>query len=68
MTQRKYREVTADDIGKMIEVNDDKPTVSDRYWYIRRLLYIKGDSAFPFVTHPGARWKYARIEVTDDPT
>ena len=62
MTQRKFREVTDDDIGKLVEVTDDWPKVSDRDWNVRTLIEVEADSGFPFVTYPGARWKYARIE------
>lgn len=65
MTQRKYRNVTADDIGKMIEVTDERPTVEGVVWRVRKLLGIEPDSCFPFLSFPESRWKYARIEVTE---
>lgn len=65
MSQRKYREVTADDIGKMVEVTDDRPTDKDREWRSRRLRGIDTNLVFHFHTHPTERWKYARIEVQE---
>lgn len=65
MSERKYREVTADDIGKMIEVTYHRPTVEGVVWRVRKLLGIEPDSYFPFLTFPESRWKYARIEVTE---
>ena len=67
MSQRKYREVTEDDIGKMIEVTDERPAVEGVVWRYRKLLGIDTDSCFPFLSFPESRWKYARIEVADDP-
>ena len=68
MTQRKYREVTKDDIGKMIEVTDDRPTSKNVIWHSRKLRGIDSRLVFHFGTYPTERWLYARIEVTDDPT
>ena len=70
MTQPKYREVTEDDIGKRIEVTDDYPDLPspiDRRWHKRTLKRI-GCTRSPFQTDTGSVWRYARIEVTNDPT
>ena len=67
MTQRKYREPTEDDIGKQIEVTDDRPTVKNAGWHNRTLEKIIPQSTWPFQTCEGSRWKYARIEATNDP-
>ena len=70
MTQRKYREVTEADIGERIEVTDDYPGLTspiDRRWHKRTLKRIDR-ARFRFQTDTGSVWKYARIEVTDDPT
>ena len=65
MTQRKYRDVTADDIGKRIEVTDDSGPFFDANWHRRILSKINPQSKFPFETKTGSVWKYARIEVTE---
>ena len=62
MSQRKYREVTAADIGKRIEVTDERPTVEGVVWYKRTLLKIV-PAQYPFMTDNGAVWSNARIEV-----
>ncbi len=70
MTQRKYRDVTEDDIGERIEVTDDYPGLPshvDRRWRKRTLQRIDR-TRFQFQTDTGSVWRYARIEVTDDPT
>ena len=66
MTQRKYREVTEADIGKRIEVSDER---HERYakWRKSTLLIYRTGSKYPFQTSAGSVWKYARIEVTNDP-
>ena len=64
MTQRKYREVTEDDIGKQIEVTDERHAK----WHKRTLCKINPSTRFPFETKTGAVWRYARIEATNDPT
>jgi hypothetical protein len=63
MTQRKYREVTEADIGKMIEVADERHAK----WHKSTLQRCRTGSKYPFQTNTGSVWKYARIEVTDDP-
>ena len=71
MTQRKYREVTEADIGKRIEVTDDYPGLPspiDRRWHKRTLLRCRTGLKSPFQTDTGSVWRYARIEVTNDPT
>ena len=67
MTQRKYREVTEDDIGKMIEVTNDRSIRKGIIWHKRTLLEII-PASYPFRTDTGAVWRDARIEVTDGPT
>ena len=67
MTQRKFREVTEDDIGKRIEVTDDWSISKGIVWHKRTLLKIV-PASYPFMTDTGAVWKYARIEVADDRT
>lgn len=64
MSERKYREVTADDIGELVEVTDHRPTLEGAVWRVRKLLGIEAGSCFPFLSFHESRWKYARIEVT----
>ena len=67
MTETKYRQPTEADIGKRIEVTDDWSISKGIVWHKRTLLRIVCAS-YPFMTDTGAVWKYARIEVKDDPT
>ena len=64
MTQRKYRDVTAGDIGKMVEVTDDDPKSDDCLWVLRVLFRFNENREFPFKTSQSGSYKYARIEVT----
>ena len=64
MTQRKYRDVTEDDIGKRIEVTDERHAK----WHNCTLRRYRTGSKHPFQTTKGSVWRYARIEVADDPT
>ena len=66
MTQRKYRNVTEDDIGKRIEVTDDWSISKGIVWHGRTLMRIVPES-YPFMADNGGVWRYARIEVTNDP-
>ena len=68
MTQRKYREVTEGDIGKRIEVTNDSVPFFDANFHKRTLRRYRTGSKYPFQTNTGSVWKYARIEVTNDPT
>lgn len=65
MSERKYREVTADDIGKVVQVTDDSGPFFDANWHRRILSKINPQSKFPFETKAGSVWKYARIEVQE---
>ena len=67
MNQRKFREVTEGDIGKRIEVTDDRPTVEGIVWHKRTLLEIV-PASHRYTTDTGSVWRYARIEATNDPT
>ena len=62
MSERKFRDVTEGDIGKQIEVTDERHA----NWHKRLLGKINPSTRFPFETKTGAVWRYARIEVTDD--
>ena len=65
MTQRKYREVTEADIGKVVQVTDDSGPFFDANWHKRVLSKINRQLKFPFETKTGSVWKYARIEVAE---
>ena len=67
MTQRKYREVTADDIGKRIEVTNEPLAHNECLWVRRVLFKINGNRDYPFKTSRSGYWKHARIEATNDP-
>ena len=67
MTQRKYRDVTEDDIGKMIEVTDFGIQFDWRVWQERTLKKISLFSKYKFRTTSREAFKYARIEVADEP-
>ena len=70
MSERKYREVTVDDLGKIIEATNDPPAHESRQWCSRWLWYIDRDRKHPFKVFGvvDEAFRYARIEVTDDPT
>ncbi len=63
MSERRYREVTEGDIGKLIEVTDYGQEFKDRLWKLRRLSKVLEISSYPFSTTSGEYFKYARIEV-----
>jgi len=63
VSERKYREVTEADIGKLIEVTDYGQKFKDRLWKLRRLSKVLEISSYPFSTTSGEYFKYARIEV-----
>ena len=65
MTQRKYRDVTADDIGKRIEVTDGDPKSDDCLWISRVLFSFDENRALPFRTNRHGKFEYARIEVKE---
>jgi hypothetical protein len=63
VSERKYREVTEDDIGKIIEVTDYGHQFEDRAWKEGRLSKIKKRFSYPFRTSTGEAFRFARIEV-----
>jgi hypothetical protein len=63
VSERRYREVTEGDIGKLIEVTDYGQEFKDRLWKLRRLSKVLEISSYPFSTTSGEYFKYARIEV-----
>ena len=69
MTKRKFREVTEDDLGELIEATNDPPAYESRRWYSRWLWYIDREQKYPFKVFGmvDEAFRYARIEVTSDP-
>ena len=63
VSERKYREVTEADIGKLIEVTDYGHQFQNRLWQAERLSKVVKISAYPFRTTSGEAFKYARIEA-----
>ena len=61
--ERKYREVTEGDIGKLIEVTDYGQQFEYRLWKVKQLAKIKKISQYPFRTTSREAFRYARIEV-----
>jgi hypothetical protein len=66
MTETKYRQPTEADIGERIEVTDDWSISKGIVWHKRTLVRIVRGPC-QFMTSNGAVWRYARIEVKDDP-
>jgi hypothetical protein len=63
VSERKYREATGEDVGKIVEVTDYGQQFKDRLWKFRRLSKVLEISSYPFSTTSGEYFKYARIEV-----
>jgi hypothetical protein len=63
VSERKYREVTEGDIGKLIEVTDYGQQFKYRTWKEKRLSKVLEVSSYPFSTTSGEYFRYARIEV-----
>ena len=70
MTQRKFRDVTEGDLGKIIEATNDPPAYETRQWCSRWLWYIDREQRYPFKVFGivDEAFRYARIEATNDPT
>ena len=63
VSERRYREVTESDIGKLIEATDYGQQFQNRLWEAKRLSKVVKISTYPFRTTSGEAFKYARIEV-----
>jgi hypothetical protein len=63
VSERRYREVTEADIGKLIEVTDYGQQFEYRAWKEKRLAKLKKISHYPFRTSTGEAFRFARIEV-----
>jgi hypothetical protein len=63
MSERKYREPTEADIGKLIEVSNQGSRVEYRTWKQETLTKIVWVSNYPFRTSSRQDFRYARIEV-----
>jgi hypothetical protein len=63
VSERRYREVTESDIGKLIEATDYGRQFQNRLWEAKRLSKVVKISTYPFRTTSGEAFKYARIEV-----
>jgi hypothetical protein len=63
VSERRYREPTEADIGKLIEATDYGQQFQNRLWEAKRLSKVVKISTYPFRTTSGEAFKYARIEV-----
>jgi hypothetical protein len=63
VSERRYREVTEGDIGKLIEVSNHGSRAEYRAWMQETLTEIVWVSNYPFRTGSRQDFRYARIEV-----
>jgi len=63
ISERKYREVTGQDAGKIVEVTDYGQQFKNRQWKFRRLSKVVEVSTYPFSTTSGEYFRFARIEA-----